>query len=269
MEGQAAGDRAAKPFRGRNRANRERPGAAPAGGFVARPREASGRRPPGTKTGCLEWLDAARMKGGETCPDRGGLRPPVRARKHGPGACIAGAIGPRCDAAVERREAPAWPLQAARQDGDGRAFRRSAPSHFVRARKGTTAYPGPQRMRVVTHARLRAAAFVRRRTSAAKRLRRAAFAIDGLPAEAAKERRLAYPAPLKNRGNDARQCAFSRRPRESGDPVFPVIEMNRMRWRLLDRPLSRAMTAETGSGRTQAFAANRSTLPSPRAALGA
>ena len=30
---------------------------------------------------CLNWLDAARTKGGESCPDRGGRSPPVRARK--------------------------------------------------------------------------------------------------------------------------------------------------------------------------------------------
>ena len=30
---------------------------------------------------CLQWLDAARTKGGESCPDRGGRSPPVRARK--------------------------------------------------------------------------------------------------------------------------------------------------------------------------------------------
>src|SRR5664280_3118056 len=34
-----------------------------------------------TKRDCLEWLDAARTKGGESCPDRGGRSPPVRARK--------------------------------------------------------------------------------------------------------------------------------------------------------------------------------------------
>src|ERR1019366_5588130 len=34
-----------------------------------------------TKRDCLEWLDAARTKGGESCLDRGGRSPPVRARK--------------------------------------------------------------------------------------------------------------------------------------------------------------------------------------------
>ena len=34
-----------------------------------------------TKRDCLNWLDAARTKGGESCPDQGGRSPPVRARK--------------------------------------------------------------------------------------------------------------------------------------------------------------------------------------------
>ena len=48
---------------------------------------------------CLQWLDAARTKAGESLPDR--VEPKaarVRARKHGPGDR---------KAAMERREAPA------------------------------------------------------------------------------------------------------------------------------------------------------------------
>ena len=66
------------------------------------------------------------------------------------------------------------------------AARRSIPLSFCEgARNRTTAYPAPQRIGAISHARLRT------------RLRRAAFASDGLPAEAPKERRLAYPAPQR------------------------------------------------------------------------
>jgi len=39
-----------------------------------------------TMRDCLQWLDAVRTNGGETCRDKGGCSPPIRARKHGPEA---------------------------------------------------------------------------------------------------------------------------------------------------------------------------------------
>ncbi len=72
----------------------------------------------GTMTGCLKWLDAARMKGGESCPDKDGGRPPVRVRKHGPGDR---------KAAMERREAPAFSQGDAAHRNDGCAAWRSIP----------------------------------------------------------------------------------------------------------------------------------------------
>ena len=49
-----------------------------------------------TMGGCLQWLDAARTKGGESCLDRGARRPPSAPGSTAPGTEIA---------AVERREA--------------------------------------------------------------------------------------------------------------------------------------------------------------------
>ena len=51
-----------------------------------------------TKRDCLEWLDAARTKGGESCPDRGPQGPRPRPEVTAPGTEIA---------AMERRGARA------------------------------------------------------------------------------------------------------------------------------------------------------------------
>ena len=104
------------------------------------------------------------------------------------------------DAAMERREArtrrhgcprrKAWIAKDAPLGAPSPRFIRGGeglPAEARRAKAGTTAYPAPQRIGAMAHARLRA------------RLRRAAFATDGLPAEAPQERRLAYPAPQRIR----------------------------------------------------------------------
>src|ERR1019366_3021070 len=75
-----------------------------------------------TKRDCLEWLDAARTKGGESCPDRGGRSPPVRARKLRP----RGQKSPRWSAAG--RASFARDAHAARRELNGCASRRSIPS---------------------------------------------------------------------------------------------------------------------------------------------
>ena len=76
-----------------------------------------------TMRGCLEWLDAARTKAGESLPDRGPRRAPSAPGSYGPGDR---------KAAVERREAPALRKEA-RQDGKTRcAAWRSTPSVFRR-----------------------------------------------------------------------------------------------------------------------------------------
>jgi hypothetical protein len=59
---------------------------------------------------CFNWLDAARTKGGESCPDRGGRSPPVRARKLRP----RGQKSPRWRA--ERRHASATVRDTLRMD---------------------------------------------------------------------------------------------------------------------------------------------------------
>src|ERR1019366_7641671 len=97
---------------------------------------------------CLEWLDAARMKGGESRPDRGGRSPPVRARKLRP----RGQKSPRWSAAG--RASFAKDAHAARRELNGCASRRSIPSTLcegiesARRKPGVvTAYPAPQRIR--------------------------------------------------------------------------------------------------------------------------
>ena len=48
-------------------------------------REAPAKPSAGTKTGCLQWLDAAGAKGGGSCPDEGTQEGPAPVRKHGAG----------------------------------------------------------------------------------------------------------------------------------------------------------------------------------------
>jgi hypothetical protein len=114
--------------------------AAPAGG--AR-NPASGRprpsRPPALKTGCLEWLDAARTKEGGSLPDQG----PTRASSS-PGSTAPGTEKPH----MERREASV-PIarHAPRLASAGPMVApRGAPSlGFAPGEKGKTAYPAPPR----------------------------------------------------------------------------------------------------------------------------
>src|ERR1017187_2422266 len=103
-----------------------------------------------TKRDCLEWLDAARTKGGESCPDRGGRSPPVPARKLRP----RGQKSPRWSAA--ERASFAKDAHAARRELNGCPSRRSIPSVLQRdtsnARRKpgeVTAYPAPQRIRAM------------------------------------------------------------------------------------------------------------------------
>jgi len=90
--------------------------------------------------GCLQWLDAVRMKGGESRPDQGGQPTPVRVRKYGPGTEIAAG------------GAPAEALGGAEAGTRGGALRRSTPSppFSAAAAEGTTAYPAPQRIGAMT-----------------------------------------------------------------------------------------------------------------------
>src|SRR5664280_2439783 len=99
---------------------------------------------------CLQWLDAARTKGGESCPDRGGRSPPVRARTLRP----RGQKSPRWSAAG--RASFAKDAHAARRELNGCASRRSIPSALQRGTRSArrkpgevTAYPAPQRIRAM------------------------------------------------------------------------------------------------------------------------
>src|SRR5450759_4123931 len=92
----------------------------------------------------------ARTKGGESCPDRGGRSPPVRARK----LRSRGQKSPRWSAAG--RASFAKDAHAARRELNGCASRRSIPSVLQRdtsnARRKpgeVTAYPAPQRIRAM------------------------------------------------------------------------------------------------------------------------
>jgi len=89
-----------------------------------------------TKGDCLEWLDAARTKGGESCPGRGGRSPPVRARK----LRLRGQKSPRCSAAG--RASFAKDAHAARRELNGCASRRSIPSVLQRGTEGEDGVPG-------------------------------------------------------------------------------------------------------------------------------
>jgi hypothetical protein len=129
-----------------------------AGGRRCGPRAAASQAPPGrpgsppagTTAGCLQWLDEDGRRVGESRPDQWASRP-VRARKCGSRKPVSTAATPSgAKAAMERREAPAFPATEARQDG--RLVRRSAlhPLGFARGRQGRTASPGPQRTRAMT-----------------------------------------------------------------------------------------------------------------------
>ena len=164
-------------------------------------RAAPGLRPGSLGTPARSWLTAAGSPGRVGFKARlpsGGRR--LKSRKtpaQEPGTESAARRRSE-NAAMERREArtrrhgcprrKAWIAKDAPLGAPSPRFIRGGeglPAEARRAKAGTTAYPAPQRIRVMTHARLRA------------RLRRAAFAADGLPAEAPQERRLAYPAPQR------------------------------------------------------------------------
>ena len=99
---------------------------------------------------CLQWLDAARTKAGESLPDRASQKPPGSAPgSYGPGDRNRRDGAPR-GARVVARRAPAKQAQTK----DWCAARRSIPSRFAPGEKreaphcgaGTTAYPAPQRI---------------------------------------------------------------------------------------------------------------------------
>jgi hypothetical protein len=85
-----------------------------------------------TKGDCLEWLDAAWTKGGESCPDQGGRSLPVRARKHGPGDRKA------AWSAERRPRSPQW---SAATDDLVRRLALHFPRLMSRAGRGNTAPP--------------------------------------------------------------------------------------------------------------------------------
>lgn len=99
-----------------------------------------------TKRDRLLWLDAARKKGGESCPHRGpqGLRPR-------PEVTAPGTEKPRWSAAG--RASFAKDAHAARRELNGCASRRSIPSGLPEGQRSTrrkpgetTAHPAPQRI---------------------------------------------------------------------------------------------------------------------------
>ena len=113
---------------------------------------------------CLQWLDAARTKGGESCPDRGGRSPPVRARKLRP----RGQKSPpwsaewraRLRRARRRHQASGLmvaPPGAPFPSHACRVYPICADKKCGRLRKaplsgdGNTAYPAPPRIRAIAH----------------------------------------------------------------------------------------------------------------------
>ena len=93
-----------------------------------------------TTRDCLEWLDAARTKGGESCPDREPSRAPSAPGSYGPGDR---------NRRVERRVASVLRKgrHAARRRTDGCATRRSIPSAFCRGLEGN--YGAPRAAQII------------------------------------------------------------------------------------------------------------------------
>ena len=100
-------------------------------------------------------LDAARTKGGESCPDRGPTRVPSASGSYGPG----------------EQKSPPWSAERRPRSPKENAARRKTvaplgaplPRHLARGEKlvpakagKTTAYPAPQRIRAMTLALARA-----------------------------------------------------------------------------------------------------------------
>ena len=139
-----------------------------------------------TKRDCLKWLDAARTKGGESCPDQGGRSPPVRARKLRPRGQKSRDGAPRGARA---------PDNGARQDG-----------RLVRHRKS-----GLPDLRI-KHARSR----VDPRSSALHPLGILSGRRKGLPRAGGGRRR----TRRRQEYGRSRMSIRSARPRESGDPVL-------------------------------------------------
>jgi hypothetical protein len=83
------------------------------------------------------------MKGGESCLDTVGRKASVRARKHGP----KGQKSRRWSAAGRVRQPRRTPRPQSAELWC--ATRRSIPLGLVGGTKGTTAYPAPQRIRVI------------------------------------------------------------------------------------------------------------------------
>ena len=110
----------------RRRAGGRRCGARGREGTLLAPPGGPGQPSAPTTWGCLQWLDAARTKAGESLPDRGPSRAPSAPGSYGPGDR---------KAAMERREAPAFSKKGTRQDG--RLVRRSVlhPLDFARRKK--------------------------------------------------------------------------------------------------------------------------------------
>src|ERR1019366_4226212 len=104
-----------------------------------------------TKRDCLQWLDAARTKGGESCPDQGGGSFPSAPGSYGPGDR---------KAAMERRTARTLSQRVPAPQGvETQRMRRSALRPLALcegqeegpAKRGrTTAYPAPPRIRAMT-----------------------------------------------------------------------------------------------------------------------
>ena len=81
-------------------------------GLVTSPPGGLGSPSVPTKGDCLEWLDAARMKGGESRLDQGSEELPVGARKHSPGdknRRNGAPCGERVDRKTRARHAPPEP----------------------------------------------------------------------------------------------------------------------------------------------------------------
>ncbi len=108
---------------------------------------------------CLEWLDAVRMKAGESLPDRGPRRDPSAPGSTAPGTEIAAkwSAGRRLSVSQTEEDTPPQGVSggfAGRSGGFAnlRVSRRFAPSH-LEGFKERQAFPAPrQKTRTMSHA---------------------------------------------------------------------------------------------------------------------